>query len=144
MTEAPSGRMLNAARVMAIAGAIIVAAGTVLPWRNDVAGLETSGVSLGFDADVFLLVAILTAVACGASLLRGSIPQGPADLVVKYIGSGAGLALLGGGGIACFSLLNIKDTPIGSSTGVGLYLDLIGGLLMIVGGVVALLRGERQ
>jgi hypothetical protein len=142
MTEAPSSRILIAGRIIAIAGSVVVAAGAVLPWRTAANGLEESGIDVGFDADVFLLVAILTVVACLASMLSGQIPERIPELVERYIGTGAGLALLGGGGIACFSLLYIHDTPITDTPGIGLYLDLAGGLVMIVGGVIALLRGR--
>jgi hypothetical protein len=142
MTAAPTSRILVAGRLIAIAGGIVAAAGTLLPWRNNVNGLETSGISIGFDADVFLLLSILTVVASVAAMLRGRISDRAPDLIERYVGTGAALATLGGGYVVCFSLLNIKDTPIAETTGIGLYLDLIGGLVMIVGGVIAMLRGR--
>lgn len=119
---------------VAIVGGALAAAGTVLPWISATAGFATvtrTGLEMGQDA---LIIA-------GAGVL------GALFAFVSPRFAGYALALVGGLVVLFVGWLDFGDLSnrvgdLGSlgygSVGAGIYVCLAGGLLMAVGGLMAL------
>lgn len=160
MTATAPGRRLLLGGVVAIIGGVVALAGAALPWERLSPGLaaSTGTVSspLGLEFDdgkIFAFLALLAIISCSVQQFGDGLPPGITNLATRLTGSGAGLSVMSGAIIVTFSLLNLKDignaidawnsaAPGSASMGIGLYLDLVGGLVMIVGGAIGVLLGR--
>jgi hypothetical protein len=161
-TANPSGPGAAVGGAIAIAGAVLILAGAALPWESVNAELTqrvaTAGSRLGLDflnGQIFVLVATLVIVACGARLLDGKLPAGRRAAVERLLGDGAVISVVAGGMVASLTVLDLSDVnasvallngavPGAASVGIGIYLDLLGGAVMLAGGSAAILLERRR
>lgn len=155
-------RRLILGALVAIAGSALAIVGVLLPWLNGSGGAATQ-IGIGYtssrlplqDGAIFALLAVLSILACGVRLLGQRLPDAVTRNVVRMIGSGAGATVMSGLFIACFGILNLRDisgvvdginrtAPGLTSIGIGIYLDIAAGLVMILGGGIGLLLGREQ
>ncbi len=118
--------------IAGIVGAVLVVVGVVLPWL-DVAGETVSGWSASADARVLVAVAGVATVA--AALVVG----GARSLVLRVLLAAAGVVTLGLGAYELASVGTVED--LDPSPGVGLYVVLLGGAVLVAAG--ALTRHRR-
>jgi hypothetical protein len=156
----PLDRRLIFGALAAIAGSALAIAGVLLPWVNGGCCAATQ-IGITYDSQfalqdgaMFALLAGLSILACAVRLLGERVPDRARRGVVRIMGSGAAAAALSGFYIACFGLLNLRDIAsvvdlanraAGSdltSIGIGIYLDIAAGLVMILGGGTGLLLGR--
>lgn len=124
--------------IIAIVGAVLAGVGTVLPWISASAGflsVSRSGLEMGGDSLIMIGAAVVGALAAWLAPRR----------------AGFALALIAGfviviAGYADYGELGKRVENIGSanaiaSVGPGIYVSLLGGVLLAVGGVIGL-RGR--
>ena len=130
-----------------LVGAALAIVGALLPWQK-----ANSSQALGYEFDdgkIFIFAAVLTILASGCLLGGGRLPRGIVTPVARLLGSGASLAVLTGGYIVSFSLLNLRDIATAvdrfnglisgsASVGPGIYLDLAAGVVIMAGAGVGL------
>lgn len=117
-TDLPTGGKVTVVGV----GAVLVSA--FLPWFGAETPAGVSPTTTGIDTTIGLLVLLLALVVGLVVVL--------VEWDVKTVAASAG----GGGLVALLALLKFAD--LGGVTGakVGLYLALVGGIVMLVGGLV--------
>ncbi len=113
--------------VLGVAGAVLVAVGVALPWM-DVAGESVSGWAASDDAKVLVGLAA-TAAAAGALVVGGA-----RSLILRVLLGVLGLAAVALGVFELFSVSGIED--LDPSPGMGLFVGLAGGALLVAGGVL--------
>ena len=145
---------------LAIVGALMAIVGTLLPWKlvnATTAAGDPAGPSRGVEFDdgkIFIFVAVLTIVASLCFLAARRLPAGLVAPVGRLLGNGAALSVLTGGYVVCFGLLNFRDVsadvdrfnnavPGIASIGLGIYLDLAAGVVMLAGAAIGLLARRR-
>jgi hypothetical protein len=161
MTVIASGRGLTIGRVIAISGGLAALAGAGLPWESIDSRLvqtaDAASTQIGFDFDngkIFVLVAFVAIISSAARLFAGRLPANAVATVARLLGTGAGIAVLGGAMIASLAVLDLNDIANnvdainaavsgGASIGLGIYVDLAGGVVMLVGGGIGLLLGRQ-
>jgi hypothetical protein len=156
VTVAPQGRGLAVGGVLSIVGAVLTIVGTALPWEQinaTLAAANQARSALGVEYDdgkIFIFLAILGILASGCFLAGRRLPAGLVGPVGRLLGNGAGLSVLIGGYVVCFGILNWRDiaarvdianAAVGgiASVGIGLYLDLAAGAIILVGAAIGLL-----
>jgi hypothetical protein len=156
MTVSAPSRRLAIGLALTVVGGLLAIAGTLLPWiqanANQVlANSSSSQLGVEFDdGKIFVFVALLTIVASGCSLGAERLPAGLVQQVGRLLGNGATLAVLTGGYVLCFGVVNLRDvTDVVSgfnahvsgltSVGIGIYLDLAAGIVILAGAAVGLL-----
>jgi hypothetical protein len=155
-------RRLILGALVSIAGSALAIVGVLLPWLNGSGGAATQ-IGIGYtssqlplqDGAIFALLAVFSILACGVRLLGQRVPDVVTRSVVRMIGSGAGATAMSGLFIATFGILSLRDissvvdlanraAPGLTSIGIGIYLDIAAGLVMILGGGIGLLLGREQ
>ena len=160
MTVSAPSRGLAIGGVMAIVGGVLTIVGTLLPWERVDAALaaaaNTSKSPIGVEFDdgkIFVFVAILAIVSSGCFLGARWLPAGLVAPVGRLLGNGAALSALAGGYVVCFSILNLRDLAADAdrlngaiagiaSVGIGIYLDLAAGVVILAGAAIGLLVGR--
>jgi len=159
MTVARLGRNHAIGGVMTVVGGLTTIVGTLLPWEQinaGAAGANRAGAAMGIEWDdgkIFIFVAILTIVASGCWLAAGRLPDGLVAPVGRLLGNGSALSVLTGGYVVFFSILNLRDIAavvdrlngIASgiaSVGIGIYVDLVAGGVMMAGAAMGLLAAR--
>jgi hypothetical protein len=159
MTVSAAPRGFGAGLAVTIAGAIMLVAGTLLPWIQattsaDPARQANTQLGLDFiDGQIFIFAAILTIVASGCGLAPRQLPASVVGQVGRLLGTGAGLAVLTGGYALVFGILNLRDVnnAVGgfnaqagnlTSVGIGIYLDVAAGVVILAGAGAALLAAR--
>ena len=162
MQESTAGRSTPIAAILAIAGGALLAIGSFLAWA-EVSGTGTSVTASGTDGtDGWITFASgLVVLAAGAILMRGSGRRALAivAIVAALIGGGVGLydaltakdrvlddaaeelaGSFGGTAEEVRALLDqaIDAGEIGISISLGLYIVIAGGVLGMIGGVMAM------
>jgi len=162
MQESTAGRSTPIAAILAIAGGALLAIGSFLAWA-EVSGSGTSVTASGTDGtDGWITFASgLVVLAAGAILMRGSGRRALAivAIVAALIGGGVGLydaltakdrvlddaaeelaGSFGGTAEEVRALLDqaIDAGEIGISISLGLYIVIAGGVLGMIGGVMAM------
>ncbi len=159
--NAPDRRPIAGALV-AGAGCVLAATGAALPWIEGSHGAATQ-IGLDYsssqlplqDGASFLLLAVLSLVTTVVWLARDRVSPRVSAGIARALGSGAGLAALSGFVVASLSILNLRDiarvvdaanaaSPGVASIGVGIYLDLVAGLVMIAGGGMRLVLSREM
>ena len=119
--------------VLMIAGGAGLAAGTFTPWVTVKDVISKSGWVAGADGKVTLACGIIALVLGLVAATGKGAPK--ASLMIVGI-----LAGLGGAGLAGYNYKLVRDLigRFGSSitVGIGLYLCMVGGLLVVVGSVL--------
>jgi hypothetical protein len=161
MAVSTADRGLVLGDVIAILGGVAAAIGVLLPWQSVAGG--GSGTVQGLDYSqgpfpdglTFLILAILTVVASAARLFAGRLPEGLTAGTAHLLGPAASVAIMCGLIISSLGVLFSSDVSRWAdgvnrlaagtaSVGVGLYLDVAAGVVMIAGGAIGLLAGRRQ
>ncbi len=118
--------------LLGLVGAALVVVGVVLPWM-DVAGEMVSGWAASDDAKVLLGVA-------GVATLAGALVVGGArSLVLRILLVVLGVVAIGFAGFEVLSVNGVED--LDPSPGLGLFVGLLGGFVLLVAG--ALTRHRR-
>jgi hypothetical protein len=161
MTVSSPARSLAIGGAMTVVGAALTIVGTLLPWAHFdpvlAAAANASSSPIGFEWDdgkIFVFVAVLTIVASGCRLAGQWLSPRLVAPVDKLLGSGAGLSALAGGYVVCFGILNLRDITAeadrrnamvggAASVGIGIYLDLAAGIVILAGGAIGLLLKRR-
>jgi len=152
----PLDRRVIFGALVAIAGGALAIVGVLLPWVNGGCCAATQ-IGLTYDSQfalqdgaMFALLAGLSILACAVRLLGERVPDRVSKGVARIMGSGAAAAALSGFYIACFGILSLpgiasrvdlanSTAPGPASIGIGIYLDIAAGLVMILGGGIGLL-----
>jgi peptidoglycan biosynthesis protein MviN/MurJ (putative lipid II flippase) len=142
MTVNIAGKTVSVADLLALAGGIVAIVGTPLAWMtihgDDLSGLDED--LLG--GKVVLALGILLVVVAGIAILElVKIPQ----LALALIELGLGVLILAVLVIVYFtdilSKMSFKDlSDLGASIGIGVIVEVVGCLLAIGGGVLALVK----
>lgn len=118
--------------LLGVVGAVLLVVGVVLPWL-EVAGETVSGWTASTDAEVLAGVAAVATVA--AALVVG----GARSLVLRVLLGVAGVVALA---LGAFDLVDVGGVEgVDASVGVGLYVVLAGGLVLVA--AAALTRHRR-
>jgi hypothetical protein len=128
-------------RVLILGGAVLLLAGSFLPWARAEAGPFTATKN-GIDGDGVLTLVLALAVALLLFLARS--PKVMAWLIVGL----AGLATV----VAVIDVVDVSNRAkdleasvsslnVSASVGYGLWMALVGGIVAVVGGMVALVQG---
>ena len=158
MTVSPPARGPAIGGALAIVGSVMALVGTTLPWLQLSGGLAAAGTDtpqLGFEFDdgkIFVFVALITIVATGCFLGARWLPEGPVTTVNRLLGNGAALSILAGSGVSIFSVLQLRDISNfvdaqvggGAAVGIGIYLDLAAGAVILVGAAISLLSSRND
>jgi peptidoglycan biosynthesis protein MviN/MurJ (putative lipid II flippase) len=142
MTVNIAGKTVSVADLLALAGGIVAIVGAPLAWMtfhgDDLTGLDEG--LLG--GKVVLALGILLVVVAGIAILKlVTIPP----LVLALIELGLGVLVLAVLVIVYFtdilSDMSFKDlSDLGASIGIGVIVVVVGGLLAIGGGALALVK----
>ena len=142
MTVNIAGKTVSVADLLALAGGIVAIVGAPLAWMtfhgDDLTGLDEG--LLG--GKVVLALGILLVVVAGIAILKlVKIPP----LVLALIELGLGVLVLAVLVIVYFtdilSKMSFKDlSDLGASIGIGVIVVVVGGLLAIGGGALALVK----
>lgn len=109
--------------LLGLVGAALVVVGVVLPWM-DVAGEMVSGWAASDDAKVLLGLA-------GVATLAGALVVGGArSLVLRVLLAVLGVVAVGFAGFEVLSVGGVED--LDPTPGLGLYVGLIGGVVLLV------------
>jgi hypothetical protein len=140
MTVNIAGKSVSYASLAALVGGILAIVGAVLPWAT-YKGTSLNGLDEGLlGGKVALVLGVVIAAVVVAGILKVKIPQ-----------SGAILAILGAAILVVLVLvyftkilsdMSFKDLIdlTGASLGVGVILEVVGGILAIVGGAMIYLK----
>jgi uncharacterized membrane protein YidH (DUF202 family) len=129
----------NRGGLVAIAGAVVLAVGSVLAWAKVEAGIFSRSLP-GTDGDGKLTVALAGVVGLIAvvALLKRPVATGAVIAV--------GLGGLAAAGIAIYDIVNVngkidevtsRTSLVTASVGVGLYVCVVGAALVVVGALMA-------
>ena len=157
MTVQASDRRVLLGALVAGLGCAIALAGVLLPWvagsngaRTQI-GLEYSASQLPInDGGTYLILALLTVGASVVYFRKDLLSEKWSSGIHRTIGSGAGLGAMSGLMIASISVLLLPDisrvvdaansvSPGSAAVGLGIYVDIVGGLVMIAGSGLRLL-----
>lgn len=162
MTVTRPPRSLAISGAVTVIGAVLAIAGTLLPWEHVEATLaaanNVSSAPLGVDYDdgkIFIFVAILTILASGCAIAGKWLPEVLVMQVGRLLGGGPALSALTGGYIASFSVLNLHDMNARvdalnglvagtASVGIGIYVDVAAGFVIVAGAAIGLLIRHDQ
>jgi hypothetical protein len=149
MTVNIAGRSVALGEIVAAVGGLVAIIGVPLAWASATIGGDTSNLN-GLDADlnggkVALVLGILVVALVVAGILNVKIPQASAILVVL------GALILVVVGLVYFTSMlgkaSLKDTADLVSAaggtfgfGIGLILEVVGGIVVIVGGGLGLMK----
>jgi hypothetical protein len=130
------------AALVAIAGAVMLGVGCLLPWATITTGLGSASVN-GIEGDgvIILGIALIIGIAAVAALDR------PGRLLPVVIFTGASLALiaLAADYLSVVERLEEASSSVArASVGAGLYLSMAGGLVAVVGAVMMMRNAEKD
>ena len=140
MTVAVSGRNLPLGAVVSAVGGALALIGAVLAWETiSITGMSDSSSGLSSNPGKIIAVMGIVAIALAIGWIQGA--KLPATKGI--IAAGAVIALLG---ILNFFTIgkDVSDAnaiiPGAASTGIGLFIDIAAGIVVIVGGVLGLMK----
>lgn len=128
---------------LGLVGGAIVMVGSILPWASVASGFgQVDFVGTSGDGVITLGIGVLIMLV-GFAILGGGFRDAPFAALVLII---LGVGVLGIAGQVLQGLIGklTNEDAVRSSIGAGLYLVLVGGVVTILGGVVALRLGGRQ
>jgi hypothetical protein len=128
------------AALVAIAGAVMLGVGCLLPWATITTGFGSASLN-GIEGDgvIVLGIALVIGIAGVAALDRvGKVPS-----IVIFTGASIALVVLASDYLGVAEKLEEASSSVArASVGVGLYLCMAGGLVAIVGAVILMRNAE--
>jgi hypothetical protein len=132
-TTARPARNVPAA-ALAILGGLLGVVGSLLTWISSDVG-DVSGFDASNDAYTVLIVGVL-GIALGVLWLLATLD--PLARVGGFVALALGIVLAG---VAVYDILDVGDLDLaGAAVGIGLWLALAGGVLLIVAGALGIVR----
>lgn len=128
--DAESDRELPSGRTVALLGAAVIAVGSFLPW------ITVNGEALGGLGSDGVAAVLLATLVVGFVLLRG---WGTIDQLLTIVVGGLTVVFALSRLWRAFQFDRAAGSAADFSIGVGIYVTLLGGVVVTVGGLLALL-----
>ena len=140
MTEAVGERSLPIGALIAAAGGAVAAVGAVLPWES-ISILGVSESDSGLTSNPGKIIAILGAVALGLALAWIMGVKVPAARAIAVVGALITLLAVVNFFTVSADVSNANTLFSGAaSIGIGLFVDIAAGIVVIVGGALGLMN----
>jgi hypothetical protein len=140
MTEAVGERSLPIGALIAAAGGAVAAVGAVLPWES-ISILGVSESDSGLTSNPGKIIAILGAVAIGLALAWIMGVKVPAARAIAVVGALITLLAVVNFFTVSADVSNANTLFSGAaSIGIGLFVDIAAGIVVIVGGALGLMN----
>ena len=140
MTEAVGERSLPIGPLIAAAGGAVAAVGAVLPWES-ISILGVSESDSGLTSNPGKIIAILGAVAIGLALAWIMGVKVPAARAIAVVGALITLLAVVNFFTVSADVSNANTLFSGAaSIGIGLFVDIAAGIVVIVGGALGLMN----
>jgi hypothetical protein len=140
MTEAVGERSLPIGALVAAAGGAVAAVGAVLPWES-ISILGVSESDSGLTSNPGKIIAILGAVAIGLALAWIMGVKVPAARAIAVVGALITLLAVVNFFTVSADVSNANTLFSGAaSIGIGLFVDIAAGIVVIVGGALGLMN----
>ena len=140
MTEAVGERSLPIGALIAAAGGAVAAVGAVLPWES-ISILGVSESDSGLTSNPGKIIAILGAVALGLALAWIMGVKVPAARAIAVVGALITLLAVVNFFTVSADVSNANTLfSDAASIGIGLFVDIAAGIVVIVGGALGLMN----
>jgi hypothetical protein len=146
MSIAVSGRKLALGGVVAGLGGLISIVGAFLPAENATLGGDSFSTAFwdGNAGKTICVVSIVALAIVAGWLLKQALPINRIASLVVIIVAGLIVMAVAGGNYGTLSddISLAKSLGGSGSIGIGLYLDLVGGILLVAGGVLGFVQKD--